>query len=87
MVQRRVVGWLEDELIYNRELVGKEQSLRVAIIGHHISTNCLMQYIMGFDERLIGRIVLDNCSISRFLFSSEGWSALSINDSSHINGR
>ena len=87
MVQRRVVGWLEDEIIYNRELVGKEQSLRVAIIGHHISTNCLMQYIMGFDERLIGRIVLDNCSISRFLFSSEGWSTLSINDSSHINGR
>ena len=56
MVRRRVSGWLEDELIYNKALVEKERSLTLAIVGHGAATKCLLQYIMGFDERLITRI-------------------------------
>ena len=87
MVQRRVAGWLEDEIIYNRDLVESEQDLKVALVGHGAAGRCLFQYIMGFDYRFIMRIALDNCSISRFLFNREGWSVVSINDSSHLGGR
>lgn len=86
MVQRRAANWLEDEIIYNEALVANGGSLRVAIVGHHIATCCLLQYVMGFDERLIERIELDNCSISRLLFDKEGWHVLGLNDSSHLDG-
>ena len=85
MVQRRVSTWLEDEIVYNDELVSKEQSLTVAVVGHGAATKCLFQYIMGCDHRLITRMALDNCSVSRFLFDKEGWSPLCINDSWHVH--
>jgi probable phosphoglycerate mutase len=87
MVQRRVAGWLEDEIIYDEELVSKEQSLTVAIVGHGAATKCLLHYIMGFDEGLITKMALDNCSITRFLFDREGWTPLCINDSYHISAK
>ena len=86
MVERRVSRWIEDELVYNKDLVEREKSLKVAIVGHGTASQCLMHYIMGFDERMVGLMPLENCSISRFLFSSQGWSVLSINDSRHISG-
>lgn len=84
MVQRRAVNWLEDEIIYNKELVSKEQALRIAIVGHGTAMQCIFHYFMGFNEGLISRIKLDNCSISRFVFDKDGWSILCINDSCHI---
>ena len=83
-VQRRVTTWLEDELIYNQDLVASEQSLTVASVGHGNSGRCMFQYIMGFDERMAWRVAVDNCSISRFLFDKNGWAVVSLNDSSHI---
>ena len=85
MVQRRMANWLEDEIIYNDDLVGKETSLTVAIIGHGAATRCLYHYIMGFDEGFIPRIGIDNCCISRFVFNKEGWFPICINDASHIS--
>ena len=85
-VQRRTSGWLEDEIIYNEELMASEQPLRIAIIGHGTASQCLFHYIMGFDDRLITRFTLDNCSISRFRFNKEGWFPICINDSTHLNG-
>jgi len=84
IVQRRVADWLEDEIIYNQELASKERSLTVAIVGHGTATKCLLHYIMGFNEGLISRIKLDNCSICRFRFDKDGWSVLCINDACHI---
>ncbi len=86
MVQRRMANWLEDEIIYNQDLVEKERSLKVAIVGHGNASRCWFQYIMGFDDHLILRIRLDNCGISRFIFNKGGWSVVGINDSSHLNG-
>ncbi len=84
-VERRVSAWLEDELIYNQELVSRPVSMTVGIVGHGTATRCLMRYILGFDQRMIWRMRLDNCSISRFKFDSGGWSLLSINDSVYIS--
>ena len=82
-VERRVSQWLEEELIYNRAYVSRPLSMRIAIVGHGTATKCLMRYILGFDQRLMFRMSLDNCSISRFRFDCGGWSLISINDSVH----
>ena len=86
MVERRFATWLEDEIIYNEELVSKEQNLTVAVIGHGAATQCLFHYILGFDEKFIGRMPLQNTSISRFRFDHEGWIAGPINDGAHLRG-
>ena len=86
MVQRRFSMWLEDEIIYNEGLVSAEQSLTVAVVGHGAATQCLMQYILGFDEAFIGRMPLANTSISRFKFGYDGWHAICINDGAHLRG-
>ena len=83
-VQKRATNWLEDELIYNRNLCRDPQTLTVAIIGHGNTMRSIFHYIMGFDQRLIYKIGVDNTSISRFLFNGKGWSVVCLNDSSHL---
>ena len=83
-VERRTSGWLEDEIIYNEEVASGERPLVVAVVGHGTASKCLFHYIMGFDDRMIARITLDNCSISRFRFDREGWHPICINDSAHL---
>jgi broad specificity phosphatase PhoE len=84
MVQRRVSNWLEDELLYNSDLIASEQMLRIAIVGHGIATKCLMRYILGFDEQYIWKMTLENTSISRFRFNHAGWIPVCINDTAHL---
>ncbi len=84
MVQRRYANWLEDEILYNKELQGKPVNMRVAIVGHGAASRCIFHYILGFDETFIWRISLDNTSISRFKFNKDGWFPICINDSSHV---
>lgn len=84
MVQRRYATWLENEILYNQELVAKEQSLRIGIVGHGQATRCILHYIMGFDESFMWRISIDNTSICKFVFNHEGWFPLAINDTWHI---
>ena len=83
-VQKRATNWLEDELIYNRKLCRDPQTLTVAIIGHGNTMRSIFHYIMGFDQRLIYKIGVDNTSISRFLFNGKGWSVVCLNDSSNL---
>ena len=84
LVQRRVASWLEDEIIFNRDLVTQTTSMRVAIIGHGGASKALFQYIMGFDSKYIVRVGMDNCSISRFIFNKAGWHLVCINDGAHL---
>ena len=83
-VQKSATNWLADELIYNRELCSAPKSLRVAIIGHGNTMRSIFHYIMGFDQRLIYKIGVDNTSISRFTFNSKGWSVMCLNDNAHL---
>ena len=83
-VQKRAPNWLEDAVIYNRKLCRDPQTLTVAIIGHGNTMRSIFHYIMGFDQRLIYKIGVDNTSISRFLFNGKGWSVVCLNDSSHL---
>ncbi len=84
MVQRRVSNWIEDEILYNREVITSEQPLRIAVVGHGIATKCLMRYILGFDEHYVWKMSLENTSVSRFRFNQAGWIPVSINDTAHL---
>ena len=83
-VQRRATSWLEDELIYNRKLCENPQSLKIAIVSHGNTMRSIFHYIMGFDQRLIYKIGVDNTSIFRFIFNAQGWSVVCMNDSAHL---
>ena len=82
-VERRFSNWLEDELLFNDDFVGKPGHRRVAIVSHGLALQCLFHYIMGFNHDLIGRFPINNTSISRFRFNQSGWYPVSINDASH----
>ena len=84
MVQRRVSGWIEDEILYNANLLRSGRALRIAIVGHGIATKCLMRYILGFDEHYIWKMTLENTSVSRFRFNHAGWIPVCINDTAHL---
>ena len=84
MVQRRISGWLEREIIYNESLASKPQDLTIAVVGHGQSSRCLFQYIMGFRDSLLMQLAIDNTSVSRFIFDRRGWSVVRINDASHL---
>jgi broad specificity phosphatase PhoE len=84
MVGRRAAAWIEDEILYNPEILSARMPVHIAVVTHGIVLKCLLHYIMGFDDRLTWRIQLDNCSLSRFLFKKEGWFPICINDSHHL---
>ncbi len=84
MVQRRVSGWVESEIIYNEELATQPRDLTVAVVGHGTASRCLFQYIMGFRDSLLLRLAIDNTAISRFVFDRHGWSVVRLNDASHL---
>ncbi len=83
-VERRFSNWLEDEIIFNPEyLAGGRRT--VAIVSHGLALRCLFHYILGYEDRFIRRIQLDNACISRFKFAPTGWFPISINDAAHTN--
>ena len=82
-VQRRFSNWLEDEFMFNPAWNSAEGRQTIAIVSHGDALRFMFHFIMGFDDRLIFNLRIGNCSISRFRFSSDAWSILSINDSHH----
>ena len=84
IVQRRISGWLESEIIFNEELASKASDLTIAVVGHGMASRCLFQYIMGFRDALLWKIAVDNTSISRFVFDRHGWSVVRLNDAYHL---
>ncbi|MCH8818411.1 MAG: histidine phosphatase family protein [Chloroflexi bacterium] len=84
-VERRFSNWLEDELLFNDDFVGQPGRRSVAIISHGLALQALFHYIMGFNDRLVGRFALNNTSISRFRFNHLGWFPVSINDAAHTD--
>lgn len=82
-VERRFSNWFEDELLFNDDFVGRPGRQTVAIVSHGLALQALFHYIMGFNDRLVGRFALNNTCISRFRFNHRGWFPVSINDATH----
>ena len=82
-VERRFSNWLEDEFMFNPAWNSAGGRQTIAIVSHGDAMRFMFHYIMGFKERLIFTLRVDNCSISRFRFSSDAWSVFCINDAAH----
>lgn len=90
-VERRASLWLEENIIYNKEMIEKangyapEGSINnIVVFSHGMTIKCLLHHIMGFDKSLTWKVTIDNTSISRLYFGRDGWRVLSINDSAHL---
>lgn len=82
MVEHRVSGWFINEIMQNPKYLDKEST--IAIFSHGLAIKCFLHFVMGFNDRLIYRIRLDNTAICKLRFTSEGWFIDSINDVSHL---
>lgn len=82
VVERRFSNWLEDTVMSEaqQQAAGRQT---VAIVSHGLALQCLFHYILGYQERYIGKIQLDNTSITRFRFGERGWFLVSLNDAWH----
>ena len=85
MARRRLTEWLEDEIVYNDDLLRQPIELSVGMSIHGDVINSLLHYFLGFDERFLSRIEPDNCSLSICVFDRQGWAVECVNDSGHLS--
>lgn len=92
MVERRASQWIEDTILYNKEMIAEatERSktgkpiMELAAFSHGMTIKCLLHYVMGFDQSFIWKLTLENTSICKLYFGAEGWRLLTINDHAHL---
>ena len=92
MVERRASKWLEDAILYNKDIikeaqrreVSKMKPMEIAVFSHGMTIKCLLHYIMGFDQSFIWRLTLENTSITKLYFDDKGWRLLTVNDFAHL---
>ncbi len=77
MLQKRVVNWFIEEILHNEKY--NDKSTTIAIFCHGMVIKTLLHFIMGFNDRLIHKVHIDNCSISRVKFDHTGWSVRWVN--------
>ncbi len=91
-VERRASTWLEEAVLYNKNLielatkrsVNSEPPINIAIFSHGMTIKCLLHYIMGFDTNITWKVNIDNTSVSKVSFGKYGWSINCINDCAHL---
>lgn len=92
MVERRASQWLEDNILYNKNMIAeatkrrdnKQKPLKLAVFSHGMTIKCLLHYVMGFDQSFIWKLTLENTAICKLHFGAEGWRLLTINDHAHL---
>jgi broad specificity phosphatase PhoE len=90
-VERRASLWLEENILYNKEMVDRAKEFapegrinNIVAFSHGMTIKCLLHYVMGFDKSLTWKVTIDNTAISRLYFGKDGCRILSINDSAHL---
>lgn len=71
MVQKRIIPWLFDEILYNKNYVGTK--VNIGVFTHAMTIRVLLHYVMGFNDRLVHRIRIDNASLTKLRFTEDGW--------------
>jgi probable phosphoglycerate mutase len=92
MVERRASQWLEDNVLYNKQMIDEATNriatgakpINVVVFSHGMTIKCLLHYIMGFDQSFTWKLTLENTSISKLHFGLQGWRLLTINDHAHL---
>lgn len=92
MVERRASAWLEDAILYNKEVIAEASDrkangkapLEIAAFSHGMTIKCLLHYVMGFDQSFTWKLTIENTAISKLYFGESGWRLLTINDHAHL---
>lgn len=92
MVERRASQWLEDTILYNKDMIQQANDharaglppLEIAVFSHGMTIKCLLHYIMGFDQSFTWKLTIENTGISKLFFGKSGWRLLTINDYAHL---
>jgi len=92
MVERRASQWLEDNILYNKDMIeqaGKRKDyglppMEIAAFTHGMTIKCLLHYIMGFDQSFTWKLTIENTAICKLYFGDDGWRLLTINDYAHL---
>lgn len=91
-VERRAGAWVENNILYNKEIIENAKALRsrgeapqnIFCFSHGMTIKCLLHYVMGFDQNFTWKVTIDNTSMSKLYFGKDGWRLLSINDCAHL---
>ncbi len=91
-VGRRVAAWIEEAVLYNKEMLELSQwkkennhpPLNIACFSHGMTIKCFLHYVMGFDKSFTWKVVIGNTSITKVSFDRDGWWLRCINDSAHL---
>lgn len=87
-VERRAVSYIEDSIIYNKdilELANKEE-VNVAVFSHGMTIKAILHYVLGFDQSFMWKIKIDNTSVCHIIYNEKGFYLNSINDIAHLRG-
>lgn len=95
MVERRASKWLEENILYNPQIMkdcsdlaeAGQPFLNIAIFCHGLVIKSLLHYIVGFDKSFIWKIKIDNTSLTKLTFGKQGWSLININDCAHLESQ
>lgn len=82
MVERRVLGWLEDTILYNEAFLTRPQRLLLVCHGQVIRT--LLQHAIHYSPHMIRRLNVSNASITELGYDHSGWSLERFNDAAHL---
>lgn len=85
LVERRIIGFIEDNLLHDQAFASQPGVKRVALVSHGHAIRSALHGILGFDSRYVRRIQIDNASVSRMRFTARGWYPVSINDAWHTH--
>lgn len=91
-VERRASQWLEDTILYNKEMCAEAlqrkqegmSKLNIIAFSHGMTIKCLLHHIMGFDQTFTWKLTIENTSLTRLSFGEEGWRLITINDRAHL---
>lgn len=85
-VERKVSTFVEEEIIYNKEILAlaEERNVNIAIFSHGITIKCLLYYILGFNPIYIWNLHIYNTGLSLLYYNDRGWLVKSINDTGHL---
>lgn len=90
-VERRAARWLEETILYNKDMIAASRigradgnPINIACFSHGMTIKCLLHYVLGFDQSMTWKVTIENTSISKLYFGKEGWRLISINDCAHL---
>lgn len=81
MVKKRGMYWFKNKVLGK---LSSSKNIRIAVFTHSQWIRSFLHFVMGFDERIIEKIKIENTSVTKLRYSTEGWEIITLNDTKHL---